>query len=89
MKKRIARLSVLQTGKFLAVMCGFLSLIRLPFMLIPMLAGGAKAVTPMLGMLLLYPIMAFISGIIMAALYNLVARWIGGIEVTVEAVEGE
>jgi drug/metabolite transporter (DMT)-like permease len=88
MKKRIARLSVLQTGKFLAFMCGFLSLISLPFILIPGLVPG-QSLTPMLGMLLLYPIMAFIGGIIMAVLYNLVARWIGGIEVTVEVVEGE
>lgn len=32
----------------------------------------------------LYGIMGFVGGIIMAALYNLFARWIGGIEVEVE-----
>ncbi len=32
----------------------------------------------------IYGVMGFIGGIIMAALYNLTARWIGGIEVEVE-----
>ena len=31
-----------------------------------------------------YGVMGFIFGIISAALYNLIARWIGGIEVEVE-----
>ena len=38
------------------------------------------------GMLLpiFYGVMGFVFGIIMAAIYNLFARWIGGIEVDVE-----
>lgn len=39
-------------------------------------------------MLLLYPFLGFIWGVITAALYNFAAKWIGGIEVTVETVEG-
>jgi hypothetical protein len=89
MKRRITRLTVLQTGKLLAVLYGFLSIVILPFLLIAMLFAGAKVIAPMLVMLVLYPIMGFIGGIIMAALYNLASKWIGGLEVTVEAVEGE
>ena len=33
---------------------------------------------------IIYGVMGFVGGIIMAALYNLFARWIGGIEVDVE-----
>ena len=33
---------------------------------------------------IIYGVMGFIGGVIMAALYNLFARWIGGIEVEVE-----
>jgi len=33
---------------------------------------------------IIYGVMAFIFGVIGAALYNLVARWIGGLEVEVE-----
>jgi Transmembrane domain of unknown function (DUF3566) len=32
----------------------------------------------------MYGVMGFIFGILMAVIYNLVARWIGGIEVDVE-----
>ena len=32
----------------------------------------------------LYGVMGFIFGVLMAVVYNLVARWIGGIEVEVE-----
>jgi len=33
---------------------------------------------------IIYGVMGFVFGIIMAAIYNLIARWIGGIEVEVE-----
>lgn len=33
---------------------------------------------------IMYGIMGFISGVIMAFLYNLIAGWIGGIEVEIE-----
>jgi hypothetical protein len=32
----------------------------------------------------IYGVMGFIGGVISAAVYNLVARWIGGIELEVE-----
>jgi hypothetical protein len=34
-----------------------------------------------------YAVFGFIFGIISAAIYNLVARWVGGIEVEVEQFE--
>ena len=33
---------------------------------------------------LMYAVMGFVSGVIGALLYNLVAKWVGGIEVEVE-----
>ncbi len=51
-------------------------------------AAGAAALGGLVVMGLLMPViygvMGFILGIISAALYNLIARWIGGIEVEVE-----
>lgn len=52
-------------------------------------SGAATAVMGMMfgfGLFrpVMYAIFGFIFGIIMAALYNLVARWIGGIEVEVD-----
>jgi len=87
MKKRITGLAVMQTGKMLAALYGFLSIVILPFMLIGIIANPRNF--PMLFMLLLYPIMGFIGGIIMAALYNLSAKWIGGFEISVESIETE
>jgi drug/metabolite transporter (DMT)-like permease len=89
MKKRITSFAVMQTGKVLAVFYGLFSLITLPIMLIGILADPSPKRFPMLLMLLLYPIMGFILGILMAALYNIAAKWIGGIEVSVEALETE
>ena len=79
----ISRFSILQTGKLLAVLYGFLSVILLPIFLIMLLVQGIQAL-PMLFMLILYPVMGFIGGIIGAALYNLASRFVGGIELTLE-----
>ena len=86
MKQRITRLSVLQTGKLLAILYAFISVIMLPFMLIGMAKSPGGGM--MLFMLLLYPVMGFVGGIIVAALYNLASGWIGGLEITVKT-EGE
>ncbi len=77
MKKKITRLNILQTGKFCAVFYALLSLIMLPFMLLTKVGPAAL-------ILIIYPIMGFIGGILMAVFYNLTAKWIGGIEVTLE-----
>ncbi len=83
MKRKITRLSILQTGKFLAVFYALATAIMVPFLLLA-LFGNPKEFGLMILMLLIYPIMGFIGGIIMATFYNLTAKWVGGIEVTVE-----
>lgn len=87
MKKRITRLTVMQMGKMLGVLYGFLSLILLPFFLIGIIANPKDFF--MLFVLLIYPIAGFILGILMAFLYNIAAKWLGGIEVSVEEIETE
>ncbi len=89
MKRQITSLTILQTGKIFAVLFTFMYVVMLPFLLIPMLAGGRIAVAPMIGMLVAYPIIGFIGGILMAVIYNLAAKWVGGLEVSVEDTEGE
>jgi hypothetical protein len=83
MKQRVTRLSVLQTGKLLGALYAMISL---PFVVIGMSRSSGGAVVVL--MLLLYPFLGFVWGVITAALYNFAAKWIGGIEVTVETVEG-
>jgi hypothetical protein len=91
MTKRIQRIAPLQLGIVLAVLYGVLSLIAVPFILIASLAG-AKAhggLAPFGGGMIvailipfLYAALGFIGGIITAAIYNLIASWTGGIELT-------
>lgn len=83
MKRKISSLNILQTGKFLAVFYGLFTLIIVPIFLLASL-GNPQSFAVMIPMLLIYPMMGFIGGVLMAAFYNLTAKWIGGIEVTVE-----
>ncbi len=98
MTRHIKRIAPLQAGKVLAVLYGFMGLIFLPFFVLAGLLGafaghdqsgsGALAAGFMLIMGIFMPIayavMGFIFGVLGAALYNLIARWIGGFEVEVE-----
>ena len=60
MKRRITRLTVLQTGKLLALLYCFVSVIMLPFMLFAVVANpkGFR----MLFMVFVYPIVGFVGG---------------------------
>ena len=82
MKKRISHISILQQGIVLAAFYGLLSLIIVPFIIIGGLLHGN--VLALLGIFLpvFYSIMGFIFGVIIAFVYNLVASWTGGIELT-------
>ncbi|MEO5960680.1 MAG: DUF3566 domain-containing protein [Opitutaceae bacterium] len=99
MKKRLKRLAPLQTGIVLAVLYALLSLFAVPFF---MLAGAGMAAAAQqsgaqmpftflfgvgaLFLPVLYAIFGFIGGVIAAAVYNLVAKWTGGLELTLEDV---
>ncbi len=80
MKKRVIRISVLQAGKCIAVLYSLMAVIMFP---VTMIMGASNPGGEFMVLtLLLYPVMGFVSGIIMAALYNLSCRWTGGLEVT-------
>ncbi len=103
MKKRLARISPLQLGIVLAVLYAVLSLIViLPLGAISMAggafmqhhgthSGGATLFTGVFLFLLpvLYAVLGFVVGVLVAAIYNLVASFTGGIEVTVEDAPAE
>jgi hypothetical protein len=88
MKKRLTSVAPLRAGIVLAILYGFLALIIAPFLLIAGLvgarAGGAGAGIGMavfaVAMPFLYAAIGFVFGVIGAALYNLIARWTGGLE---------
>jgi hypothetical protein len=99
MKRRLKYINPLSLGKILGILFGCLGLLFLPFFFLfiflgPFLrhaAGRPVNALPMIfgtGMALCLPIfygvLGFLQGVIGAAIYNLLARWIGGIEVEVE-----
>ncbi len=94
-KRRIKRITPLQLGKMLAILYGIMGLLFMPFFLL-MAAFASHAPTQQrvgfmalgMGFALFFPLiyaaMGFIFGALGALIYNLVAKWVGGIEVEVE-----
>lgn len=85
MAQSIRRFSIGQSAKFLGVLYVLFGLIFTPFFLLagmfaPEGTGGLGAVFA-LAIPVLYGLMGVVAGAIGAALYNLVAGWVGGIEV--------
>jgi len=96
-KRKIKRITPLQLGKMLAMIYGGMSLLIVPvFLMFGTLAGmmskahGGTALPAIfsVGFAIFLPFayaaMGFVLGVIGAFVYNLVAQWIGGIEVEVE-----
>lgn len=89
MKIQIKHVSVLQSGK---VFAGIYLVIAVPMvaflMLMSSFSGEAAAmgIGGAIGMAILYPLLGFISGVIGAWLYNIVAARIGGFEYTTAEV---
>ena len=88
---QIKRFSIGQAAKFLGVLYLLFGLLFIPFFLvIGMMApndepgfffGGTMMAV---AMPVIYGVMGVVGGAIGAALYNLVAGWVGGIEVELE-----
>ena len=87
MKQRIRRFSPLQVATVLGILYGIMGLILAPvFYLAASMAPGGAPFGPgfIIAMPVLYGLLGFVFTAIGAALYNLVAGWVGGIEVEVE-----
>ncbi len=90
MKKQVIRISILQSSKIMTalyVLTGFLyTLIG-----IPMIIFGNSQIRMMGILYLLGPIFAGVFGfvffVIVAALYNLLASWLGGFEIEVKTID--
>lgn len=94
-KRRIKRIAPLQLGKMLAILYGIMGLLFVPFFLImsamathlpPSQRGGMMAFGAGFAIAapLFYAAMGFVFGVLGALIYNVVAKWVGGIEVEVE-----
>ena len=90
MKKQLIRISILQSSKIMTalyVLMGFIyTLIG-----IPMIIFGSNQLRIIGVFYLLGPIIAgvfgFIFFVIFAAIYNLLARWLGGFEVEIKNID--
>jgi len=97
MKKRLAHIAPLQLGLVLGILYGIISLVFvIPFFIIVSLVGaasagsgtGAQALPAIFSGIFLiflpviYAVLGFIGGVISAFVYNLIAKWTGGIEFT-------
>jgi hypothetical protein len=87
---QIKRFSIGQAAKVMGVLYVLIGLIFIPFFLLMGMLGPAEETGFPLGtmfavaMPVLYGIFGIITGAIGAALYNLVAGWVGGIQVELE-----
>jgi hypothetical protein len=88
---QIKRFSIGQAAKFLGVLYLLFGLLFIPFFLVIGMMGPTDGNNFFFGgtmmavaMPVLYGIFGVIGGAIGAALYNLVAGWVGGIEVEIE-----
>jgi uncharacterized oligopeptide transporter (OPT) family protein len=88
MKKRLTNVSPLQLGIVLGVVYGIISLIFVPFFIIGALFGHAGfGVVFAIFFPVIYAAAGFIGGVISAFVYNIVAKWTGGIEFTTEEIQ--
>jgi len=87
---RIRRIGVLQAAKLSAVFnLLFTAIVLVPFMMFMMAVSpkSGAAGFGVLGLLILpviYSIIGFVVGAIAAFLYNLVAGWVGGLEIELQ-----
>lgn len=92
MKKQIINIAPFQTAKIFAVIYFLMSLPLIAMMAI-MFSFSPSPAKPAMGMLIILPVaymvFGFIFTVIGAWIYNLAASWVGGIEYTSTAVEGD
>jgi hypothetical protein len=98
MQKRLTHIAPVKLGIVLAIVYGVMSLIIIvPIFLLYSLAGVANTakIGPqglpaiftgvfLIFLPIIYAVIGFIGGVIAALIYNLVAKWTGGIEFTTE-----
>jgi hypothetical protein len=96
----IKSVKVLSVAKIMGAVYAAIGLLFLPFVLLMSLAGslvphqeGQGNLGPIISLFfglfapVIYGVMGFILGALSAFLYNLFAKWVGGIEVQVQAVD--
>jgi len=90
MKKRLTYVSPLQLGIVLGVLYGVISLLIVPIFILAALfgpKGSGLGIVFVIFLPIIYAVMGFVFGVISAFVYNLVAKWTGGVEFTTQEVQ--
>lgn len=101
MKKRLTHVDPIKLGITLGIIYGIISLVIIvPLFLIISLIGAATAIKSngqafpaifsgvfIIFLPIIYAVMGFIGGVITAFIYNLAAKWTGGVEFTTQEVQ--
>jgi hypothetical protein len=92
MKKQLSRISILQSSKITTALYVLMGFIYTAIGIAILVFGGEKlkviAIIYIL-MPIVMGILGFIFFVIFAAIYNLLAKWLGGIEVEVKDITNE
>ncbi|MDA0990430.1 MAG: hypothetical protein O3A51_06725 [Verrucomicrobia bacterium] len=86
MRKQITHISVLQTSKIATLLYLVFSLLYVPIGFGMLIFGGTELKIMgciYMAMPLIMGIFGFVGAVIACAVYNLCARWVGGVEFTV------
>ena len=87
--KEVKRIGVLSVGKIFGIVGAVFGVIAGLFLALfsgalgePFLGGNWFV--QLIGLTLIYAIASFVGGVIYAALYNLVAGWVGGVQIELD-----
>ncbi len=89
MKLKIKKIEPLRAGYILGVVYALLSLfVIVPITLISQIFNpNSMGIIMVIILPIIYGILGFLGGLIMSALYNLVSKWIGGLEIETEEIQ--
>ena len=88
MKQQVVRVAPLQTGKVFGIMYFLMGLLIAPFMLLGAVFGreGTGMAIFAIAIPFMYGVLGFLFTALAAVVYNMIAGFVGGLEITVEEV---
>lgn len=93
MNQRIVRIAPWSAARIFGIMYFVMGLVFLPFFALPGMLGGGEAVRLGMGLAIalpvLYGVIGFLGTAFFAWLYNVIAGWVGGIELEMIAGSDE
>jgi hypothetical protein len=94
MKKIVSHIGILRASLFAAIMYGLIGVVVIPFVIMAWLVsppeeGRAVGIVAVFFLPLLYAVFGFLGTALLCAVYNVLSRMVGGIEITLADAEPE